>query len=89
MSRLVYCVKLKKESKGLEIAPLPGEKGQWIFDNISQEVWNEWQQHQTRLINERKLNLLDPKIRSYLLEQMDKFFSGKEIDHAEGYQPEH
>ncbi len=88
MSRTVYCVKLKKEAPGLAMLPMPGERGQWLFDNVSQEAWQAWLQHQTRLINEKHLNLMQPETRSYLAEQMDKFFSGEEVDQAEGYTPE-
>ena len=53
MARMVQCVKLKKEAEGLMVPPLPGPKGQWVFDHVSQEAWAEWQSHQTRLINEK------------------------------------
>ena len=88
MTRMVHCVKLKKEAEGLLVPPLPGPKGQWIFENVSQEVWSEWQSHQTRLINEKHLNLLQPDARKYLTEQMDKYFNDGSIDTAEGYVPE-
>ena len=88
MTRTVMCIKLKKEEKGLLVPPLPGTKGQWVFDNISQKAWTEWQIHQTRPINEKRLNLLDQKTRQYLTEQMDKYFAGEAIDAAEGYVPE-
>ncbi len=88
MARTVYCVKLKKEAEGLTALPLPGSKGQWIFDNVSQQAWTDWQIHQTRLINEKRLNLLDPETRKYLTDQMDKYFAGDDIDQADGYTPE-
>ena len=88
MTRTVQCVKLKKEAEGLVVPPLPGPKGQWVYDNVSQEAWSEWQAHQTRLINEKHLSLLEPETRKYLKEQMDKFFAGEDYDAAEGYVPE-
>ncbi len=88
MSRTVHCVKLNKEAPGLDIPPYPGEKGKWIYENVSREAWTQWTQHQTRLINEKHLNLLDPQTRKYLGEQMDKFFAGNDYDMAEGYIPE-
>ena len=87
MARIVYCLKLKKAAEGLTVPPLPGSKGQWIYKNISKEIWSVWQSHQTRLINEKHLNLLEANTRKYLAEQMDNFFSGKEIDSADGYIP--
>ncbi|CAM3780858.1 oxidative damage protection protein [Parendozoicomonas haliclonae] len=88
MSRKVHCIKLKKEADGLMVPPMPGPKGQWAYENVSQEAWQMWQQHQTRLINEKHLNLMDVEARKYLQEQMEKFLNGDEFDQAEGYVPE-
>lgn len=87
MSRTVFCRKYQRELEGLEQPPLPGPKGQDIFDNISRQAWQEWLAHQTMLINEKHLNLMDMGARTYLNEQMDKFLSGEDYDKAEGYVP--
>ena len=39
--RMVKCVKLGKELPGLEEPPWSGELGQRIYDNVSQEAWNQ------------------------------------------------
>lgn len=88
MTRTVLCRKYDKELEGLEKPPYPGPKGQDIYDNVSKQAWEEWQAHQTRLINEKHLTMTDPAARKYLMEQMDKFLSGQEYDQAEGYVPE-
>ena len=88
MARLVNCVRLKKEAEGLAVPPLPGPKGQWVYENVSQEAWLTWQEHQTRLINEKHLSLLNPETRKYLTDQMDKYFAGEDVDAADGYVPE-
>ena len=67
--------------------PMPGERGQEIFDNVSKQAWQEWLQHQTMLINEKRLNMMDAGDRSYLDEQREKFLSCEEVDQAEGYVP--
>ena len=67
--------------------PMPGAQGQDIFDNVSKKAWEEWMQHQTMLINEKRLSMMDPDDRSYLDEQREKFLSGEEVDKAEGYVP--
>ena len=85
MSRTVHCRKYQKELPGLETPPLPGPKGQDIFENISAQAWREWLSHQTMLINEKQLNLMDMTARSYLGEQMNKFFNNDETDAIEGY----
>ena len=88
MSRTVYCKRLQKELPGLEVPPFPGPAGQEIFENISEEAWNEWQNLQTMLINEKHLNMMDKDARKYLNSQRDLYLSGGEVDRAEGYIPE-
>ncbi|KAF0190722.1 MAG: Fe(II) trafficking protein YggX [Gammaproteobacteria bacterium] len=85
MSRTVNCVKLRKEAEGLRRQPYPGDLGKRIFDNVSQEAWQMWLKHQTMLINEYRLSPMDPKSRSYLEGEMEKFFFGGGSAAPEGY----
>ena len=87
MSRLINCIKLKKEAEGLDFQPVPGDIGKKIWDNVSKEAWNQWIQHQTMLVNEYRLNLSDVKARKYLMDQMDGYFFGDGADAASGYTP--
>ncbi len=87
MSHIVNCVKLKKEAEGLARAPYPGEIGKKIFENVSNEAWQMWMKHQTILINENRLSVIDPKAREYLEEQMVKFLFEGDADMPEGYKP--
>ena len=77
MARMVQCVKLNKEAEGLEYLPYPGELGQKVYDNVSQEGWQMWVGHQTMLMNEYRLTPVDPKARKFLEEEMEKFFFGE------------
>lgn len=76
MSRMVNCVKLNREAEGLDKPPYPGDLGQRIFENVSREGWQQWLKHQTMLINEYRLSPIDPKSRSFLEEEMEKYFFG-------------
>ncbi len=87
MSRIVNCRKYKKELEGLAQPPYPGQKGQDIFNNVSKQAWEEWQKHQTMLINEKQLSMMDPDSRKFLQEECEKFLSGEEFEQAEGYIP--
>jgi len=71
MARLVNCVKLGKEAEGLDFPPYPGELGKKIFENVSKEAWAEWLKHQTMLVNENRLSLIDPEARKYLTQQTE------------------
>jgi Fe-S cluster biosynthesis and repair protein YggX len=77
MSRMVQCVKLGKEAEGLDMAPYPGELGQRIFENISKEAWQLWMGQQTILINENRLNVIDPEHRAFIEGEMKKFLFGE------------
>lgn len=87
MTRTIFCTKLHKEAKGIDMAPYPNKLGQRIFDEISQEAWEQWLNHQTMLINEYKLSMIDPKSKKFLLEEMEKFLFGEGTSLPPGYQP--
>ena len=87
MARMINCIKLNKQAEGLERAPYPGELGQKIFNNISKEAWQLWMKHQTMLINENRLSVIDPKAREFLEQQMQKFLFEDAADMPEGYVP--
>lgn len=74
MARQVQCIKLGKEAEGLDRPTYPGDLGQRIFDNVSKEAWAEWLKHQTILINEYRLSPIEPKARTFLENEMEKYF---------------
>lgn len=77
MSRTVFCCKLKQEAEGLEKQPFPGELGKKVFNEVSKQAWNMWLSHQTMLINEYRLNLIEARAREFLKEEMQKYFLAK------------
>jgi len=87
MSRTIRCRKYGEELEGLEAPPYPGPKGQEIFDTVSKKAWLEWQAHQTMLINEKQLNMMDAESRKFLQQEMDKFLDNEDFEQAEGYVP--
>ena len=88
MTRVVYCIKLKRDMEGLEFPPYPGELGKKIYGCVSKEAWSSWLRHQTMLVNENKLNLADARARKYLASQMEGYFFGPGADDVPGYIPE-
>jgi len=88
MSRVINCVKLKREAEGLDRQPYPGELGKRVFENVSKEAWQEWLKHQTMLLNEYRLSPIDPKARKFLEEQMDKFFFGEGSELPPDFNPQ-
>jgi len=87
MARKVFCKKYQEELDGLDHPPMPGAKGKELFETVSKKAWQEWLSHQTMLINEKRLNLMDPDTRAYLSKQMDNFLNNESVDAADGYVP--
>ncbi|MDR6936649.1 oxidative damage protection protein [Luteibacter sp. 3190] len=87
MTRTVHCVKLGRDAEGLDFAPWPGDLGKRIYENVSKEAWAQWLSHQTMLINEMRLSPLDPKTRTFLSGEMEKYFFGGDVVQPAGYVP--
>lgn len=85
---MVECTKLKKSLPALERAPYPGELGQRILASISKDAWQQWLEHQTILINEYRLNLMDPKARKMLETEMENFLFGQGSAKPDAYTPQ-
>lgn len=88
MIRMVNCAKLKRRLPGMEKPPMPGEFGQRIYDNVSQQAWDMWQEHSRLLINHYGLNLADPDSRQILRQEMERFLFGDTEEKPEGWEPE-
>lgn len=88
MGEMVNCARLKREAEGLDRQPYPGDLGKRIFSNVSKEAWQEWLKHQTMLLNEYRLSPVDPKARTFLEEQMEKFFFGDGADTPPDFKPQ-
>jgi Fe-S cluster biosynthesis and repair protein YggX len=85
MTRMVKCVVLGAEAPGLKRVPYPGELGQRIFENVSEDGWTQWIERQTMIINENGLSTVDPASLA-IIEQHMLGFLFKEGDL--GQQPE-
>jgi Fe-S cluster biosynthesis and repair protein YggX len=85
MTRQVHCQLLGQDLDGLDFQPYPGEIGQRIFENISQQAWQRWLAHQTMLINEHRLSPINPEHRKFLEEEMEKYLFGEGSDKPEGF----
>lgn len=88
MTRIIHCTKLNKDAEGLDFAPYPGELGQRIYQHISKEAWQMWMNRQLMFINEYRLNMLEPKAREFLAQEMEKFLFSDENNTPAGYVPE-
>lgn len=82
---IVQCAKLGIETEGLSSPPFPNAIGERIYANISAKAWDLWLSHQTMLINEYKLSLIDKESRDFLFQEMEKFLFGGGAEKPPGY----
>ncbi|QJC28245.1 oxidative damage protection protein [Enterobacteriaceae endosymbiont of Plateumaris braccata] len=73
MSRKIFCIFYQCEMKGLDYHIYPEYIGEIIFNQISQEAWNQWLIKQTKLINENNLNMINEKHFNFLKKNMIYF----------------
>ena len=85
MTHQIHCAKLGIDTDGLSSPPFPTAMGQRIYDNISLKAWDMWLSHQTMLINEYKLSMIDKKSRDFLLQEMEKFLFGGGAEKPPGF----
>jgi Fe-S cluster biosynthesis and repair protein YggX len=83
--RIVHCVKFDKDMPGLERIPWKGEMGKRVFENVSADAWKLWIEYSKMLMNEYRLNPLDPQSQKIMEEQMEQYFFGEGAKLPEGY----
>ena len=87
MTHTVKCLRNGKQMDGLAKPPFPGPEGQRIYENISQDAWQEWLKLQTMLINEHRLTPFEPEARAFLAKERERFLFGGTSEMPEGYRP--
>ena len=99
-SHMVYCVKLQKQAPGIDVDDLQGQVAldmvesvggkdlrQRVYESVSQEAWELWKGRLTMLMNEYRLNMMDPQTDAFILQQMEAFFFGEGAALPPGYVP--
>ena len=86
--RMVFCVKLQSELPGLDSPPWPGALGQRIYDNISREAWEMWEERMKMILNEYKLLPFQKEAQALITRQMEEFLFGAASTPPPGYVPE-
>ncbi len=85
--RLVKCIKLGRELPGLKSAPTPTELGKKIYENVSQQAWNDFLEYFKMVINEYRLDLTSPIADQIFEQKMEEYFFGDKYQMPEGYVP--
>ena len=74
MAATVQCTRCgRPEAPALARQPLPGPRGAEIRATICADCWNEWQKMEVMVINELRLNFMDPAAQETLTRHMRDF----------------
>ena len=75
MSTTVSCSRCGSSAAGLDRAPLPGLPGQRVLTQTCKSCWEEWKGMQVILINEHRLNVVNPEHYDELIREMTTFLN--------------
>lgn len=74
MTATVRCTRCGNTAPGVEQTPYPGELGRQIRENVCASCWAEWEGMEVMVINELRLNFMDPRSMEILAQHMRDFF---------------
>ena len=73
MSATVHCRRCGREATALARPPMPGRAGEEVQRSICGLCWAEWQRAEVMVINELRLNFMDPEAQVVLEQHMREF----------------
>ena len=86
--RTVFCAKLKQELPGLDAPPWPGALGQRVYEHISREAWELWEERMKMILNEYRLLPFQKEAQQLVAKHMEDFFFGEGAALPPGYVPQ-
>jgi len=86
--RTVFCAKLQRDLPALDAPPWPGPLGQRIFEQVSAEAWEMWEERMKMILNEYRLLPFQKEAQQLIAKQMEEFFFGSQAALPPGYTPE-
>lgn len=73
MSDTVDCSRCGESRERLDSPPLPGELGVEVQEKVCALCWAEWESAEVMVINELRLNFMDPRSQEILDRHMREF----------------
>ena len=61
MAAKIQCQRCGQEKEGLAHPPRPGDLGNQVLARTCESCWREWEEMEVKLINELRLNFMDPE----------------------------
>lgn len=75
MPETVDCARCHRQAAALASTPYPGPVGEQIRAGICADCWGEWQKVEVMVINELRLNFMDPQASQILEQHMLEFLT--------------
>ena len=88
MSENLTCVRCHREAPALDKSPLPGAVGDEVRQRICRDCWAEWQGMEVMVINELRLNFMDPRAQQILEQHMREFLALDAGETADAPEPD-
>jgi Fe-S cluster biosynthesis and repair protein YggX len=73
MSATVTCSRCGEEREALVSPPVPGALGRTLQESVCAACWAEWEAAEVMVINELRLNFMDPDAQATLEQHMREF----------------
>ena len=70
---IVDCVRCSRTAPGATDVFYGGELGEQIRTRVCADCWSQWQENEVMVINELKLNFMDPESQDILAQHMREF----------------
>ena len=71
----ITCTRCHNQADAMPEPPVPTAMGREVQAHVCQPCWQAWLRTQVILINEYRLNLVDPEARAQLENQMRSFLA--------------
>ncbi len=72
---MVQCVRCGQEREAIQEVPYSGDLGEEIGAKVCAVCWQEWQQAEIMVINELKLDFMDPRANEILIQHLREFLA--------------
>lgn len=71
---VVTCSRCRRQAPGLEQRPpLPSPLAERVLASVCADCWAEWEKQEVMVINELRLNFMDPRAASVLHQKLEEF----------------
>jgi len=86
--RMVKCVKLGRELPGLTEKTWPGALGDRVYEHVSAEAWQLWEERMKMILNEYRLMPWQKEAQDLVAKHMEEFFFAEGASLPPGFVPE-